>query len=110
MLRPMDHVCDRTDLGDATRIHDRDAVRGLGDHSHVVRDQHHRGAVLAAQLLQQRNDLRLDRHVERSRRLVGDHELGFSGKGQCNHDPLPHAARKLVREVIDAPVGRGNAC
>ena len=53
---------------------------GLGDHAHVVRDQHHRRAVLAAQALQQRDDLRLDRHVERRRRLVGDDQLGLGGR------------------------------
>ena len=49
----MDHVGDRTDLDDAARVHHRDAIGGLGDDAHVVRDEHHRGAVLAAQALQE---------------------------------------------------------
>ena len=72
MLRPVDDVGHRPDLDDAAGVHHGDAVRGLGDHAHVVRDQHHRGAVLAAQPLQQLDDLRLDRDVERRGRLVGD--------------------------------------
>jgi hypothetical protein len=75
MARALDHVAHRTDLDDPAGIHHGDAVGGLGDHAHVVGDQHHRGAVLAAQPLQQRDDLRLDRHVERRRRLVGDDQL-----------------------------------
>jgi hypothetical protein len=48
VLRAMDDVCHRTDLDDATRVHDSDAVCGLRDDAHVVRDEHHRGAMFAA--------------------------------------------------------------
>ena len=73
--RAVDDVGHRADLGDAAGVHHGHAVAGLGDHAHVVRDQHHRRAMLLAQALEQRNDLRLDRHVERRRRLVGDDQL-----------------------------------
>mgnify|MGYP002652004171 CR=1 FL=1 len=36
-------------LDHAAGVHHRHAVAGLGDHAHVVRDQHHRRAALAAQ-------------------------------------------------------------
>ena len=49
----MDDVGDRPDLDDAPGVHHGDAVGRFGDHAHVVRDQHHRGAVLAAQPLQE---------------------------------------------------------
>ena len=74
MLRLLDDVAHRADLGDAAGVHDGDAVGGLGDDAHVVGHQHHRRAVVAAQTLQQGDDLRLDRDVERGRRLVGDDE------------------------------------
>jgi hypothetical protein len=109
MRRAVDDVGDRADLDDASRVHHGDTVRGLRDHSHVVGDQHHRGAVVAAQPLQQLDDLRLDRHVERRRRLVGDHEPRAPGQRQRNHDALPHPARELVRIVVEAPCRRGNA-
>ena len=48
MRRAADDGGDRADLGDAAGVHDGDAVGGLGDHAHVVGDQHHRGAVVAA--------------------------------------------------------------
>ncbi len=50
----------------------RDAVRRLGDHAHVVGDQHHGRAVVSAEVLQQRDDLRLHGDVKRRGRLVGD--------------------------------------
>ena len=55
--------------------HDGDVVGGLGDHAHVVGDDDHRHSVLPAQALEQVEDLRLDGHVERRGRLVGDQEL-----------------------------------
>ncbi len=109
MRRRMDDVVHRTDLGDAPGIHHRHAVAGLGDHAHVVRDQHHRRAVLLAQALEQRDDLRLDRHVERGGRLVGDDQPGFGSQRQRDHHALAHAARELVRVLVDALLGGRDA-
>ena len=109
MLRAVDHVGDRPDLDDAPGVHHGDAIGGLGDHAHVVRDQHHRGAVLAAQPLQQLDDLRLDRDVERGRRLVGDDEPRLRRERERDHDALAHAAGELVRIVVDAARRRRNA-
>ena len=72
----MHHLAHRADLDDATRIHDRDPVGGLRDDAHVVRDQHDGDVVVAREPPQQRDDLRLHRHVKRRGRLVGDHEPG----------------------------------
>ena len=41
--------------------------------------------------------LRLDGHVERRRRLVGDQQLRIAGHRHGDHHPLPHPARELVR-------------
>src|SRR6267143_790083 len=86
VLRRMEHVADRADLYDTAGIHDRDAIGGLGDDPHVVRDQHYRRAALARDALDERDDLRLHRHVERKR---DDHALA-------------HAAGELVRVVLEA--------
>ena len=102
VLGVLDHVAHRADLGDAAGIHHRHAIGGLGDHAHVVGDQHHRGAVLAAELLQQRDDLRLDRDVERGRRLVGHDQARLGAERQRDHHALAHAAGELVRIVVDA--------
>jgi hypothetical protein len=53
MQRVLDHVLHRADFGDAAGIHHRDAVGRLGDHPHVVRHQHHGGAVIAAETFDQ---------------------------------------------------------
>ena len=49
------------------------------------------------QLLQQVQDLRLDRDVERRDRLVGDQELRLDGQRPGDPDPLPLPAGELVR-------------
>ena len=53
-------------------------------------------------LAQQIEDLRLHRHVERRRRLVGDDERRPAGERDRHHDALPHAAGQLMRIVVDA--------
>ena len=76
----MNHLRHRADFGDAPGIHHRHAVGGLGDHAHVVGDQHDRGAVLAAEFFQELDNLRLDRYVQCGGRLVGDDQLGLCGQ------------------------------
>ena len=66
-------------LDDPAGVHDRDLVGDLGDDAEVVGDDHDRGVELALQALDQLEDLRLDRHVERRRRLVGDQQLRVVG-------------------------------
>ena len=109
MRRRVDHRGDRSDLDDPPGIHDGHPIAGFGDHAHVVRDQHDRGAVLLAEPAQQRNDLRLDRHVECRRRLVGDDQARLAGERQRDHDALAHAAGELVRILIEALLGRRDA-
>ena len=47
--------------------------------------------------LQQRDDLRLHRDIERGRRFVGDDQLRIGGERQRDHHALAHAAGELVR-------------
>ena len=81
----------------AAGIHHHDAVGVLGDHAHVVGDQHDGRAVGLLQLAHQVEDLRLDGDVERRGRLVGDQHLGIARQRHGDHDALAHAARHLVR-------------
>ena len=96
-------------LDDAARVHHAHAVGDVGDDAHVVRDEDDRGAEIALQPAQQREDLRLDRDVERSRRLVGDQQIGVARERHGDHRALPHAARELVRVVVGAHGGAGDA-
>ena len=66
-----------------------------------------RHAELALQLREQLQDLRLDRDVERGRRLVGDEQLRLAGERHRDHHALAHAARELVRVRVDALSGAG---
>ena len=45
---------------------------------------------------------RLNRDVERRRRLVGDDQRRLAGDGHRDQHALPHAAGQLVRVVVDA--------
>jgi len=98
----MDDVGDRPDLDNATGVHHCHPIGGLCDDPHVVGDQHHGCAVIAAEPFHQLDDLRLDRHVERSRRLVGDDELGICRDRKRDDDALAHSARELMRIMINA--------
>ena len=53
------------------------------------------------QLLQQVEDLRLDRDVERGRRLVGDHDVGLRRQRDGDHHALLLPAGHLERIVAD---------
>ena len=84
-------------------IHHRDAVGHLGDDAEVVRDEQQRQVEARLQLAHQVEHLRLNRDVERRRRLVGDDERRLAGERDGDHHALPHAAGQLVRVVADAP-------
>ena len=99
---------DRGLLGLVPGIHDDDPFGHLGDHAEIVGDQHDGGVDLLLQFAHQVEDLRLDRHIERGRRLVGDQQLRVAGERHRDHDALAHAAGKLVRVLLDAAFGLGN--
>ncbi len=63
----------------------------------------------APQLAQEVDDLRLQRHVERGRRLVGDEQVGIHEERHGDGDALAHPAGELVRVVIDALLRVGDA-
>ncbi len=63
----------------------------------IVGDEHDRSSRTLLHLAHQLQNLRLDRHIQRRRRLVGDLYFGIAGQRHCNHHPLAHAAAELVR-------------
>ena len=64
---------------------------------------------LRRQLLQNRDDLRLHRDVERGRRLVGDDQGRLGAERERDHDALAHAAGEFMRIAVDPLLGRGDA-
>ena len=75
MARTVEHIVGRPDLDDAAGIHHGDAVGEARHHAEIVGDPDQRHAELAAQLLHLARIWRLDRHVERRGRLVGDDQF-----------------------------------
>ena len=90
-------------------IHHQDALRDLGDHTHVVGDEDDRHVHLVLERPDELQDLGLNRHVERGRGFVGDQQRGFAGERHRDHHPLPHAAGELVRMPVEDLRGFGNA-
>jgi hypothetical protein len=87
----------------AAGIHDHDALGDFGDHAEVVRDQNDRRTDAALEIEHQLQDLRLDRDIERRRRLVGNQELWIAGQRHGDHHTLSHATGKLMRKFPHAP-------
>ena len=75
------------------------------DDGEVVGDEDVGQVAPLLQLLQQIQDLRLDGHIERGDRLVGDDQLRVESEGPGEADPLALAAGELVRDRARAPSG-----
>ena len=93
----------RTDLDDVAPRHHGDAVGDVADDREVVRDEDVGEAELLLQVLHQVDHLRLDRHVERADRLVGDDDLRVGRERARDADALALAAGELVRVAVDVP-------
>ena len=73
-----------------------DGVGHVLHHGEVVGDHDVGELVAPLELLQQVEDLRLDRDVEGRDRLVGDDQAGLEGEGPGQSDALALAAGELV--------------
>ncbi len=96
-------------LHDPPRVEDVDLVTEAGDDPEVVGDHDERGVGALDELLEQGEDLRLDRDVEGGRRLVGDEQTGLAGQGHRDEGALAHPAAHLVGVVLETAVGVGDA-
>src|SRR5680860_289394 len=64
-------------------------------------DQQDRHAKFLLDLPKPVQNLRLNGHVQSSRRLIRNESLGIAGESHGYHHPLPHTPRELMRIVID---------
>src|ERR1700730_6012844 len=71
MLRSFKQRLDRCRLDHLDGVHHPDPITVFGDYPEVVSYQKHRHVQLALNLIQQIEYLRLNRHVESCRRLIG---------------------------------------
>ena len=106
VLRGEQDLVDGALLDDPAGVHDDDVVDRLGHDAEVVGDQQQRRPGPVLDLPEELEDLGLDRDVERRRRLVGDQQLRVARQRHRDHDALAHAARHLVRVLLD-PALRG---
>src|SRR3954467_2541605 len=83
-------------LNDLAEIHHRDPVGNVADHAEVMRHEQVRQAELVLKVLEQVDDLRLHRYVERGHRFVGDDEFWMQGQRPCDADALALTAGELV--------------
>ena len=95
------------DLADLAEVHDGDPVADVLHHREVVGDEDQRQAVARLHVLEQVEDLRLHRHVERGDRLVADDQLRLGRDRAGDRDALALAAGELVRAPV-AGLRRGS--
>ena len=105
VMGPVVDVASVAGLDDLAGVHHLDVVAMLGHHAEVVRDDHDGGVELLLQPVEQVEDLRLDRHVEGRRGLVGDQQVRVERQRHRDHRPLTHAPGELVWVLVGAFVG-----
>ena len=101
MPRALDDVGGGARLDRLARVHHHHLVAELRHHAEVVGDEEHRHAEVAREVAEQSQDLQLRGHVERGRRLVGDHELRPAGERAGDQEALALAAAELVRVALE---------
>ena len=96
-------------LDDLAAVHHHDAVGGLGDDAEVVGDEDEAEAHLDLELLEELQDLGLDRDVEGGGGLVGDDDVGLHRQRHGDHHALALAAGELVGVFGERGGGVGDA-
>jgi hypothetical protein len=109
MRGPAENLPHGSGFDDASGVHDGDAIRRLGDHPEIVRDEQHGQLECGLHLTQQIEDLGLNRHVERRRRLVGDDQRRLARQRHRDQHTLSHAPGQLMGIVVDARFRIGDA-
>lgn len=87
----------RRDFDDPPCIHHGDPVADVPNHPEIVRDENVRQPHVAFQVVEQVDDLRLHRNIERRNRLVRHHETRIHHQRAGDADPLPLTAGKRMR-------------
>ena len=87
-------------LHDPAAAHHHDPVGDVVDHREVVADEEIGQAQLVLQVLQQVEDLGLDRDVQRRDRLVADQQVGPQRQRPGDADALALAAGEAVRVAL----------
>src|SRR5712692_3678186 len=100
MVRAAVNLIARCDLDYFAEIHDCHAITDVLDDPQIVRDEQVGEFQLLLQVLQQVDNLRLDRDVERRDGLIEHQEARIYRERPRDADSLPLPAGKLVRKTI----------
>src|SRR2546426_700246 len=106
--RSLEYLLDSPLFPDLAVAHHHHVVGDLADQGEIVRDEQHRHAQALLQRGDQLQDLLLDGHVERGRRLIGNQQLRLARDRYRDHRALLLAARELERIRIDLRPGLGD--
>ncbi|EAQ22895.1 hypothetical protein ROS217_12206 [Roseovarius sp. 217] len=104
MLRRGKDICHRPALDNLAILHHTDPVGDALHDPQIMRDEQKTHAFFALQLRQKLQNLRLNGHIERRCRLIGNQDVGFVGQRHGDHHPLPLSTGQLMR------IGPQTAC
>ena len=85
---------------DTSGVEYRDPVTHPGNESQVMGDEDHCHTEVILDLLDELDDLYLDRHIEGTRRFIGDEEFRPTGEGGGDDHPLLETTAQLVRVIV----------
>ena len=107
MLRCVQDLVRRAHLDEQAMLHHGDPISDVGDHAEIMGDEQHAGVVARLKLLDQLQDLRLCRDIERRGRLVGDQNLRIERQRHRDHCPLTLTAGEFMGVAVDDLLGVG---
>src|ERR1700675_3327718 len=88
-------------LDDAPEIHDGNALADMLDHRQIMGNKEISEPEFLLQVLQQIDDLGLDRNIQRRHRLIADDQFGLDRERACDADALALTAGEFVRMAAD---------
>ena len=97
VARIVEDILRRAELHDLPCVHDGHTIRHARHSAEVVRDENRCRAELLLNFAQQIENLGLNGHIQRGRRLVGKQDRRVARQRNGQHDALAHAAGKVVR-------------
>ena len=103
MPRVAEELIGRRLLDHLAGVHDRDPVGELDEEREVVRDEEDGELELPLERLDLLENLALDDHVERGRRLVEQQQVRVERERHRDDHALAHPAGQLVRVRAQAP-------
>jgi hypothetical protein len=85
------------DFDGMAQIHDQDALADVFHHGEIVRDEEQGNAAFALDVLEQVDDLCLDRNVKSADRFIANQQAWFNRESARDTDALALTAAEFVR-------------